>query len=57
MGITPGGKEHILLRIRKSDLLELFNISIHTLNKWRDQGKLDMRDLKSICELYVQRTR
>jgi len=54
-GITPGGKEHKLLTIRKSDLTELFDISIHTLNQWQQKGKVNIRNLKSICDHYAER--
>ena len=52
---SPGGKPHILIQIRKQDLAELFEVSIHTLNKWQSQGKVNLRSLQSICELYYSR--
>lgn len=55
MGIYPGGKEHILIRVRKSDLMKLFGISKHTLNKWHQKGELNIRNLRSICDLFLAR--
>lgn len=53
----PGGKEHTLIRVKKSMLATLFGVSKWTIDSWSRSGKLDIRSLESICTLYAARAR
>lgn len=55
----PPGKrgEEILIRVRKADLARLFGVSKYTVESWARKDKIDIRDLRSICEVFCERRR
>jgi transposase len=50
-----GKREEVLIAARKTDIAKLFGVSKHTIDAWTRDKKLDIRSLRSICELYTKR--
>ncbi len=49
------GREN--LHITTGDLCELFGVTLRTIGRWEREGKLDRKDLRSICDLYKRRVK
>ena len=44
--------EKIFIKVRTSDLCNLFNCSKETIRRWRVQGKLNPHSLEDVIEKY-----
>ena len=54
-GFGEGKSEEYFIKVTKKEIAELLGVSVHTLRYWRKKEGFNPRDLKSVCDKYVER--